>query len=126
MTLPAIQRIERLSFLLVALVTLLSFLFRDRDITLGAGLGGLLGTLNFYALRRMIQAIFQSSNPRKQAVLAVLLTLKFGLVGTTIYLFVKFLPINALALLVGISIVVVSIFIEGFRTIACKAAAQSE
>lgn len=121
-----VQRIERLSMLLVGVVTLASLLFWDLGITLGVALGGAIGTLNFYALRRLVQALATGEDPRKQTVMVVLLTLKFGLLAAAIYLVVKLLPINPVALLVGVSIVVLSIFVEGFRSMVSKAAPQSE
>jgi len=122
----AVHRIERLSLLLVALATLLSLIIQDRSISLGVGIGGALATFNFYALRRIMQSIFEAKNPRRQAVMAILLTLKFAAIAASIYLILKFIPINAVALLVGISVVVLAIFVEGFRTVFLEPATPIE
>jgi hypothetical protein len=124
--LPTIHRIERLSFLLVAIATLMSLLLSDRTIFLGVGLGGVLAALNFVALRRLLQGILQGHNARKQAILAFLLTLKFGAIAALIYLIVRFIPVNPIALIGGISVVVLAIFVEGFRTVLSGAEATSE
>ena len=121
-----VQRIERLSLLLVGVATLASLLLWDLGITLGVALGGAVGTANFYALRRLIQSMVSGDSPRKQTVMVVLLMLKFGLLAALIYLAVKLLPINPVALLVGVSMVVLSIFVEGFRSMVSGTAPQSE
>jgi ATP synthase I chain len=122
----AVKSIELFSLLMVGVATLASLLMWDMGITLGVALGGIIGTANFYALRRLIQAIVAGDSPRKQGVMVVLLTLKFGLLAVAIYLAVKLLPINPLALLVGISFIVLSIFIVSFRSMVSGAEPQSE
>ncbi len=122
----AVHRIERLSLLLVALATLLSLLFQDRAISLGVGIGGALAALNFYSLRRIMLAILQGTKPRKQAFMAILLTFKFAAIAASIYLILRYIPINAVAFLVGISVVVLAIFMEGFRTVFLEPATPTE
>jgi hypothetical protein len=119
-----VQRIEKLSALLVGIATLGSLAFRDHRITLGVAAGGVLATLNFWALRRILQGIVQSRNPRRQLFLGLLLMLKLGLVAALIFVAVKYLPIDPIALLAGISVVVLAIFIEGFRTVLRPPAAE--
>lgn len=126
MKVPAIQRIERISLLLLGVMTLASLLLWDTGITLGVALGGLFGTANFYALRRLVQTIAAGGSAPKQAMIVVLLMLKFGVLAVLIYLAMKLLPINPLALLVGISVLVLSIFVEGFRSMSSGTAPQSE
>lgn len=121
-----VQRIERTALLLVGAAILVSVLFWDLRIIFGVAVGGGLAVLNFYALRRIVQAIVAGSNPRKQVLLVVLLTAKFGFLAAVIYLAIKLLPVNPYALLIGISVVVLSIFVEGFRSMLSGAAAESE
>lgn len=121
-----IQSIERLSLLLVGVLALASLALWDLRVTLGVALGGCLATFNFYALRRLVQAIVSGNSPRKQLVMVMLLTLKFGLLAASIYLTIKLLPVSPLALLVGMSVVVVAIFAVGFRAALGGTAPQSE
>jgi hypothetical protein len=111
------QRIERLSLLLAVLAAGASLLCKSWSVTLSVALGGVLATLNFFALRRILQGIFTGKSPRKQVLLGVLLTLKFSVIAAGIYLIMKWLPVNAIALIAGLSVVVLSIFVEGFRTV---------
>lgn len=124
----AVERIERLGALLVALATLGSLLLGDWRVVLGVGLGGGLAVLNFAALRRIMQGIFASDNPRRQIVMTLLLLGKLALLAAVIYAIVRYVPVNAVALLGGISVVVLAIFVEGFRTVLCqkRAVASSE
>jgi hypothetical protein len=115
----AVQRIERLALLLTGVAVLLALVITwDLGWVLGVAIGGLLGVGNFYALRRIVGALFRSNQSgRKQSVMVVLLTLKFGVLAAGIYLIIRFVPINAVALLCGISVVVLSIFVVGFRAV---------
>jgi len=123
-----VQRIERIALLLVGLATVASLVFWDGRIVLGVGVGGALAALNFHALRRIMAAIFnaEGTSGQKQAFTAVLLLFKFGALALTVFLVVKFAPVDAVAFMVGISVVVLSIFIEGFRIMLRGPTAQSE
>ena len=123
-----VQRIERVALLLVGLATLASLVFWDVRIVLGVGVGGALAALNFHALRRIMGAVFQAegSSLQKQAFTGVLLAFKFGFLAACVFVIVKYAPIDPVAFMVGISVVVLSIFIEGFRIMLRGPAAQSE
>ena len=114
----AVNRIERLALVLTGVAVLVTLLITwDIAWVLGVAVGGLLGIGNFYALRRIVGALFQSSQSRtKQSVMVALLTLKFGALAAGIYLIIRFVPIDAVALLCGVSVVVLSIFVVGFRS----------
>lgn len=113
----AIHRIERLALLLTGVATAITLAATwELKWVLGVALGGLMGVGNFYALRRIVGALFVGGSSRRQTTMAVLLTLKFGVLAASIYLVIHFIPVNAVALLCGISVVVLSIFVEGFRS----------
>ena len=97
-------------------VTLLRLLF-SVPLTLGVAVGGALGVANFYALRCLMAGIFRHRDtPPKQIAMTLLLMLKFGVLGGALYLVLTYLPVNGLALLFGVSLVVLSILAEGFRS----------
>jgi hypothetical protein len=52
--------------------------------------------------------------------LGSLLTLKFGLLALLLFVSVRFLPVSAVGLLAGVSVVVLAIFVEGFRIARCE------
>ncbi|MCC6747655.1 MAG: ATP synthase subunit I [Deltaproteobacteria bacterium] len=123
---PHLSFIERLSLLLVVLATLVCLVAGHRPMSLGAGVGGLLAVANFFALRRLMLGIVRSNHPPRQIVLTLLLLVKIGVLGGAIYLVMTRLPVDPKGMLLGVSVVVLSIFVEGFRTVLRGAAAQSE
>lgn len=123
---PQLHFIERLSLILTAIVTLVTFFTSDLNITLGVLFGGLLGTANFYVLRRLMAGMIRAGNQPRQAILCLLLLAKFGILGSFIFLALRFLPLDGLSMMLGFSLVVISIFFEGFRSIICRSAPQSE
>ncbi len=123
-----VQRIERIALALVAVATLVSLLTWDARVVLGVGLGGALGAVNFHALRRIMAAIFAAEGARntKLAFCGVLLSFKFGALAAVLFAVVNYTTVDPLAFIIGISVVVLSIFIEGFRIMLQSPAAQSE
>lgn len=115
-----IQRVERIALVLVGVATLISLVSLDRSVFLGVGLGGILAAANFHALRRILQGLFNSQDNKsssRQAALSVLLTVKFGVLAACIFLVVRYLPVEPMAFLAGISMVVLAIFVEGVRVV---------
>lgn len=115
---PLIHPIERLAAALVVLATIAASLLASPRFALGVALGGLLSVLNFWALRTVLRGLMRAQHPPKQAGLALLLMLKFALMGVAIFLLINYAPLDASGLLVGVSIVVLAILIEGFRIAA--------
>ena len=118
--------IERLGLVLVALATLATLWLGRVDVTWGVLIGWLLGVVNFYALRRLMGGIMQAGNPPRQIALTLLLLVKFGLLGLVLYLVLTHFPIDPLSMLVGVSLVVVAIFIEGARSVLAAGGATGE
>ena len=123
-----VQRVERISMVMVIMATLASLIAWQRPVFLGVGLGGVLAFANFHALRRILQGLFQSQGKRsgKQAALAVLLTAKFGLLAASIFIVVRYLPVEPLAFVAGMSTVVLAIFVEGIRVVLNESEAAAE
>ena len=123
-----VQRVERISLVMIVVATLASLVAWQRPVFLGVALGGLLAAVNFYALRRILQGLFKSEDKQsgKQATLAILLMAKFGLLAASIFLVVRYLPVDPMAFLAGMSTVVLAIFVEGIRVVLRGAEAASE
>lgn len=108
-------RIERLALLLLAAGLPLLLVLQREGLALGAGAGGLLAVLNFWVLRRLLAALVASSRPWQQTALAGVMVLKLAVVGGALWLVLRLLRVDALGLLLGISVVVLAIVIEGLR-----------
>jgi uncharacterized membrane protein len=112
---PKPHFIERLASILVVSATGIALLAGEMPLALGLAVGGILAVVNFYLLRALMGAIIASEHPPRQAALTVLLVFKFALMGTAIYLVLRYLPLDPKGLLLGVSVVVASILIAGFR-----------
>lgn len=118
--------IEQLTLILTAAATLVTMLLAELPVTLGVGIGGALAAANFFALRRLMLGIAGSAERPRQVVLLLLLIAKFGIVAGIIYLVLTQLPVQAVAMLVGVSFVVIAIFIDSLRTMLRGATAPSD
>ena len=123
---PRLHAIERLSLVIVALTTLGALAAGRGSLAAGIGAGGLLGVANFYALRRLMGAIVRARPGAARGAASLLLVLKFGILAVILYLAMTHLPLDPMGVLAGFSIVVVAIFVEGFRVVLRGAAAESE
>ena len=112
----AVHLVERLAAVLVVVATTLASLMGSFSIALGIAAGGLLATINFYALRVLLTALIASDHPKRQALLTAILLVKFALMGSLLYFAATWLPLRPVGMLIGVTIVVFSILVEGFRT----------
>jgi hypothetical protein len=110
-----LRAVERLNLVIAAAICLGSLIFWRRGITYGAFLGAGLAVLNFWAIRRTSEAGLQTKSERKKLVLISLLIAKMGALMGVVYLIIRYLPINVLAFIVGLSTFLVSIMIVSFR-----------
>lgn len=111
-----VRRIERTSLVLLGVALLASLFTWQPRFVLGVALGGGLATLNFWALRRLIGALLvEGQTRRRQGVMGLLLALKFGILGASLFLIIRFVPVHPIGLLVGVSTLVLAIFIVGLR-----------
>ena len=110
-----VKRIEKRAVIIIMVATFLSMiLIRSFNFTLGLAVGGVIELLNFYALRRIIQEILKGTSPQKQALMAFALMLKFVALAVSLYFATRMLPVDMLAVIIGVSLMLVSIVIEGF------------
>jgi hypothetical protein len=110
-----LRAIERYNLVIAAAICLGSLLFWQRGIAYGAFLGAGLAVLNFWAIRRVSEAGLKTKSERKRLVLISFLIAKMGLLMGVIYLIIRYLPINVLAFIVGLSTFLLSIMIVSFR-----------
>ena len=107
--------VEHLSLLFVVISAAVLAPIAPSATTTGLVLGGLLATLNFTLLRRLISALVRRQRPIRQALLAVFLVAKFLLLAVALYLLIRYLPVDGLGLILGVSVVVIAILAEAIR-----------
>jgi Na+(H+)/acetate symporter ActP len=113
--LKQLRAIEQYNLVLAAVICLASLIFWQRGIALGAFLGAGLAVVNFWAIRRVSEAGLKTKSERKRLVLISFLLAKMGALIALVYLAIRYLPINVLAFLVGLSTFLISIMIVSFR-----------
>jgi hypothetical protein len=96
-----------------------SFFFMNSDFTLGVILGGLMIIANFSILQRTIRSAFSPEGEMRSNKLAIIAKYYFRLaiMGIIIYILITQGWVNPIGLVVGLSIVVISIVHMGIRAV---------
>lgn len=121
---PSIHRIERINYVLAAIVVIGGLFTRDKGIVLGLIAGSALTCLNFYVLRRLVVKWTADAAAGKGGGTASMLMMPkmIGLM-LAVAAAVLLLPLDVIAFTIGYSIFVLSIVIETAST-ALRAPAQ--
>jgi O-antigen/teichoic acid export membrane protein len=110
-----LHRIERLNYLLGAVVVLVTTLLLPRDHSLGAAVGAALTCLNFTVLRVLVGRWMNAPRERRGRVMVLLLP-KMALLMLAVFLAIRYLPISAPGLALGFSVFIPSMLIEAMRS----------
>jgi len=113
---PSIHRIERLNYILSAILVLLALLTQSRSITLGLAAGAALTCANFYVLRRLTTKWTSDAAEGKHGNASLLMLPKMIALMGLVAVAVLFLPIDIFAFAGGYSIFIVSIVIEAIHS----------
>jgi hypothetical protein len=109
-----LSRIERWNLILAGLFIAVAGLAFPRPVLFGVIVGTVLACANFFAIHKLIQ-ISMAGQGKKRAVVQLLLVAKMGLLIALVFLAMRYLPINAAALAIGLSVFLLSIAIESVR-----------
>ena len=121
---PSIHRIERINYLLAAIVVIGGLFTRDRQIVLGLVAGSALTCLNFYVLRRLVvKWTADAASGKGGGAASMLMMPKMIGLMLAVAASVLLLPLDVIAFTIGYSIFVLSIVIETAST-ALRAPAQ--
>ncbi len=112
-----LRDIERLSWAMLVLFTLLSLIFRSPRVTAGAFLGGLISILNFLLLKKFVMAIAVPRKGRVPRLTIILYLFKYVFLGFTIFMVIKYDIIHVLSFVIGLMIIVLAITIAALRQI---------
>ena len=110
-----IEHIEQLAALLVVLVGTALLAFGATGLAAGAVAGGALSIANFYLLRKLSRGLLRTTHPPKQLLLGLLMATKFLVMGAALFVMIRYAHLDAIGMLVGVSLVVLSILIGGFK-----------
>ena len=110
---PLQKKIEYISWLVLGVLLLLSSIWASRNFTMGIFFGGLISILNFYGLGKGLQGFFgnlKNDDARKSPVIYKYL-LRLLLTAVALYIIIAKTTTDIIGLLVGLSTIVISIFI---------------
>ena len=105
--------IERVGLIILGIGIILGFIFASVNFTVGIAAGGLLAALNFKALVWLAKKL-KSAEGRKELYLGLIL-FKFGILIAAIYLVMKYIPMDYLGFIIGLSVIFVVIVIDSYR-----------
>jgi hypothetical protein len=107
---PLLRWVVTRSAIVAVVATLGSLAFWRVDVTAGVGLGAIIALANFWTLRWLMgRAVERTAATAQRAGAGFLLTFKFALLVGAIYALLRLLPIDPIALMAGLSVVVVVI-----------------
>jgi ATP synthase I subunit len=118
-----LRTVERWNLILGIALTILSLLtFRTR-IVLGIATGAAVACVNFAILRRLVEKIVAA---RSKGLLIAIVLVKMVALLVTVWLVLKFLPVNVIAFTVGLSIFLVSFVIATVKVSVAQAAEDTK
>jgi hypothetical protein len=115
MKLKRIKIISSISFLVIVIISLF---FKDRQITYGLILGSILITSNFFVLETLIKKIIQTQ--RIKLIYIGLYLIKITVLFGGCFIIIKYLKINKLAFVIGLSSLIFSILLESCINLCLK------
>ena len=133
MDISSIHRIERLNYILGAVLVAAAALLASKVTALGVLVGVVLSCVNFSAMKRILPGLMRNAARGNDAgrggnsrTSGLLLVPKMALLMGAVVLALLFLPINAEGLAIGFSVFLVSIAIETVRFMSSQGALPSD
>jgi len=106
---PLQSKIELHNWIILGIVSVISYVFLSLNFTLGILAGGIISIANFYGLTRSLKKAFGNVSGRTKSFLMIRYYMRFILTGIVIYFLLTRTEISVFGLLIGLSLVVVNI-----------------
>jgi hypothetical protein len=106
---PLQRKLEIQNWIMLGVLIMISFLFVSYSITLGILCGGLLSIANYYGLRFSLSKAFLKDSNKTKTFLMIRYYARFIATGVILYLLITRTSINVIALIIGLSAVVINI-----------------
>lgn len=106
---PLQSRIEITNWVVLAILTLISWFFMSKTFTLGLVLGGLVSIINFHWLYRDLKKVFQMLSDGAKKSIMIKYYLRFIVTGIVLFFIITRIDASVIGLLVGLSVVVINI-----------------
>jgi hypothetical protein len=105
--------VERWTLVLAAMAIAVALLAHDRRLGFGVSVGAALGALNAWLQNRVGQRAFRTF--KKPGATILLLNLKMALLMALVFVVIHFLHVDAVGVLIGISVFPVAIVVVAIR-----------
>jgi hypothetical protein len=110
--------VERWNLILAVVLSLAALLTFRARIVLGVATGAAVTCVNFYILRRLVEKIMVA---RSKGLLIAVVLVKMVALLVTVWLILKYLPVNVIAFTVGLSIFLVSFLVATVKVSVAQA-----
>ncbi len=109
--------VNKTNWILFCFVNICGFIFMPLDFGLGVLFGGLIVTINFFFLAKTLKKAFSPPYILKHNVVIMKYYIRFVISGVIIFLLIAGDVVSPIGLIVGLSVVVVSIFCVTLREV---------
>ncbi len=106
---PLQKRLEIQNWIVLGILTLISFIFASTDFALGILCGGILSIANYYWLYCSVKKAFLQVSDRTKLFLMIRYYIRFILTGIVLYFLITLTTVSVVGLLIGLSVVVINI-----------------
>ena len=106
---PLQKRLEIQNWIVLGVLTLISFALVSVDFAMGVLCGGLISIANFYWLYRSVKKAFLQFPEKTKSFIMIRYYLRFVLSGIILYLLITRTTFSVIGLLIGLSVVVINI-----------------
>jgi chromate transport protein ChrA len=108
---PLQKRLEFTNWIILGILTLISFFFMPRKFALGMLLGGFISVVNFHWLVRDLRKAFKSLSEKSNSDVMFKYYIRFAVTAIALYFIITGDIVDIIGLLVGLSTVVIAIVI---------------
>ncbi len=108
---PLQKRLELTNWIILGILTVISFTFMPRKFALGMLLGGFISIVNFHWLVRDLRKAFRSLSEKSNSVVMFKYYIRFAVTAIALYFIITGDIVDIIGLLIGLSTVVIAIVI---------------
>jgi chromate transport protein ChrA len=108
---PLQKRLELTNWIILGILTVISFVFMPYKFALGILVGGFISIVNFHWLVRDLRKAFRSLSEKSNTAVMFKYYIRFGVTGIALYFIITGDLVDIIGLLIGLSTVVIAIVI---------------
>jgi hypothetical protein len=114
---PLQRRLEISNWIILGLFASVSFVFMSNKFCLGILLGGLISIVNFHWLYRGLRNVFKQLTGGAKSTIMFKYYIRFAFTAVVLYFIISKAMVDVIALIIGLSIVVINIIFTTIVTL---------